>query len=102
MLTDFLTLSNLLGFCVIALFAHALRCKYGYGLAQIRGPTLAAYTDFWRFWIVWGRRPEKAHIALHEKYGPLVRLGPNLVSVSDPEAIRIIYALNAGFVKVSQ
>ena len=100
MLADILTLPSLLGVCVIVLVAYALRCKYGYGLSRIRGPTLAAYTDFWRFWIVWGRRPEKKHIALHEEYGPLVRLGPNMVSVSDPEAIRIIYALNAGFVKV--
>ncbi|KAF5529252.1 hypothetical protein FNAPI_13938, partial [Fusarium napiforme] len=30
-------------------------------------------------------------IALHRKYGPLVRIGPNLVSVSDPAAIPTIY-----------
>lgn len=29
---------------------------------------------------------------MHEKYNsPLLRLGPNTVSISDPEAIRVIY-----------
>ena len=86
--------------CAIALLARVLNNKYGYGLAKIPGPTLAAYTDLWRFWLVWGRRPEKTHIALHEKHGPLVRLGPTTVSVSDPEAIKIIYNHNAGLIKV--
>lgn len=89
-----------LPFCAIAIIARVLNNKYGHGLAKIPGPTLAAYTDLWRFWLVWGRRPEKTHIALHEKHGPLVRLGPKTVSVSDPEAIKIIYSHNAGLIKV--
>jgi hypothetical protein len=73
--------------------------RYGGGLNHIPGPGLAPFTNLWRFFVVWGRRPELAHIRLHEKYGPLVRLGPRVVSVSDPAAISVIYALNAGFVK---
>jgi cytochrome P450 len=49
--------------------------------------------------VVWQRRPELEHIRLHQKHGPLVRLGPRAVSVSDPAAIQIIYALNSGFIK---
>lgn len=96
----YLYLIYLLPICVIFLIIQALRNKYSYGITQIEGPTLAAYTDLWRFWVVWSRRPEQVHISLHDKYGSLVRLGPNSVSVSDPEAIKIIYALNAGYVKV--
>ncbi|KIW64809.1 hypothetical protein PV04_09717 [Phialophora macrospora] len=73
--------------------------RYGGGLNHIPGPALAPFTNLWRFFVVWSRRPELAHIRLHEKYGPLVRLGPRVVSVSDPAAISVIYALNAGFVK---
>ena len=87
--------------CAIAFIVRALHNKFGNGLARIQGPTLAAYTDLWRFWLVWGRRAEKAHIALHEKYGPVVRIGPNSVSISDPEAIKVIYSHNAGLIKVS-
>ncbi|KAJ9604176.1 hypothetical protein H2200_011010 [Cladophialophora chaetospira] len=73
--------------------------RYGGGLNHIPGPALAPFSNLWRFLVVWGRRPELEHIRLHEKYGPLVRLGPRVVSVADPAAISVIYALNAGFVK---
>jgi hypothetical protein len=90
----------LLGFCVLGLIAHLLHNKYGHGI-HLPGPRIAAYTDLWRLWVVWKRRPEKVLLALHKNYGPIVRLGPKTVSISDPEAIKTIYALNAGFVKVS-
>ncbi|KAG7116684.1 Cytochrome monooxygenase like protein [Verticillium longisporum] len=73
--------------------------RFGGGLNGIPGPFAASFTDWWRVFIVWGRRPELTHIKLHEKYGPLVRLGPRTVSVGNAEAIKTIYALNAGFVK---
>lgn len=38
-------------------------------------------------------------IALHEKHGYLVRIGPNEVSVSDPAAIKTIYGAGSKFVK---
>ncbi|KIW33140.1 uncharacterized protein PV07_00011 [Cladophialophora immunda] len=81
--------------CVVRLALN----RYGTGINHIPGPALASFTDLWRFFVVWGRRPELKHIQLHEKYGPLVRLGPRVVSISDPAAIPIIYALNSGFVK---
>lgn len=84
---------------VILLATHLVINKYGGGINHIPGPSLAPWTNLWRFIIVWGRRPELEHIRLHEKYGPLVRLGPRVVSVSDPAAIQTIYASNAGFVK---
>ena len=77
-----------------------LRNRYGGGLDDIPGPLVAGYTNLWRLYVARGRRPELEHIRLHEKYGNLVRLGPRVVSVADPEAIKVIYGLNAGFVKV--
>jgi hypothetical protein len=49
---------------------------------------------------VYQRRPELEHIRLHEKHGEVVRLGPNCLSFSDPKALKTIYGLNKGFVKV--
>lgn len=40
-------------------------------------------------------------IELHEKYGRLVRIGPNQVLVSDSEATRFIYRPSTGLVKTS-
>jgi cytochrome P450 len=40
-------------------------------------------------------------IALHKKYGPLIRTGPNEVSVADLSAIRTIYGAGTKFRKSS-
>lgn len=85
----------------ITFTAYILSNKYNRGLNKYPGPFLASITDWWRFWIVYKRRPELEHIKLHEKYGEVVRLGPNCLSFSDPKALKTIYGLNKGFVKVS-
>lgn len=87
---------------VAALTAQIIYNRYKYGITAIPGPFLASCTHLWRFFLVWGRRPEITHIRLHEKFGPLVRLGPNVVSISDPEAIKTIYGLGGKYVKVSR
>jgi len=84
---------------VVLVAGRALFNKYGRGISHIPGPLLASCTDLWRVFVVWRRRPELEHIRLHQIHGPLVRLGPRAVSVSDPAAIQVIYALNSGFVK---
>lgn len=80
--------------------AWLVRNRYHNGLHKYPGPFLASLTDWWRFLDVYRRRPERSHIALHRKYGPVVRLGPNTLSFSDPEALKTIYGLNKGFIKV--
>ncbi|KAL2264619.1 hypothetical protein VTJ83DRAFT_7129 [Remersonia thermophila] len=79
--------------------AWLARNRYYNGLHKYPGPFLASLTDWWRFIDVHGRRPERTHIALHKKYGPVVRLGPNTLSFSNPEALKTIYGLNKGFIK---
>lgn len=91
----------LLGLVVAVISAQLLRNKYGNGINQIPGPLLASFTDYWRLFVVWGRRPEQTHVQLHAKYGDLVRIGPKTVLVADWEATKKIYALNAGYIKVS-
>ncbi|KUJ12598.1 cytochrome P450 [Mollisia scopiformis] len=83
----------------VAIVAYAFSNKYNHGLHKYPGPWLAAFTDWWRFWIVYKRRPEVEHIKLHEKHGDVVRLGPNDLSFADPKALKTIYGLNKGFVK---
>lgn len=82
------------------LAAHLLRNKFHNGLDKFPGHPLAAYTNWWRFFDVLGRRAERTHLALHAKYGDIVRLGPNVLSVADPSAIKTIYGLNKGMTKV--
>lgn len=78
---------------------YFLRNYFYNGLNKYPGPTLAAFTDWWRFWDVYGQNSEKTHLALHAKHGDVVRLGPNSLSFADPAALKTIYGLNKGFVK---
>lgn len=86
---------------VPAVFVAYLTSNYSKkGLNKYPGPILARVTDIWRAYDVYGRRPDITHNKLHRKHGSIVRLGPNTLSFSDPAAIKTIYGLNKGFVKV--
>lgn len=85
----------------IVLVAHLARNYFNHGLNKYPGPFVASLTDWWRFRDVYNRRSEVTHIRLHAKHGDVVRLGPNTLSFADPRALKAIYGLNKGFVKVS-
>jgi len=70
------------------------------GLNKYPGPALAGFTNWWRFFDVLGRQHQWTQLALHKKHGDIVRLGPNVLSFADPKALKEIYGLNKGFVKV--
>ena len=84
------------------LVGHLLHNKYQKGLDRYPGPTLASFTNIWRFFLVWNGKPEQTHIALHRELGDVVRLGPNVLSFGTAAALKDIYGLNKGFVKVQQ
>lgn len=102
MLADAIRIVSYESACIL-LFAvlvfRILSNRYANGLNTVPGPTTASLSDLWRFFKAWGRRTEVLHIALHEQYGPVVRIGPKAVSISDPKAVQIVHALNAGFTK---
>lgn len=85
---------------VTTTLAFLLNNKYWNRLNKYPGPPLAAYTNWWRFWDVSKRNHHWTNIALHRKYGDIVRLGPNVLSFADPKAIKAIYGLNKGVYKV--
>ena len=74
--------------------------KYARGLNSIPGPYLAGFSSLWRLIDVWKGSAQWTVIHLHRELGPLVRTGPKHVSVSDPQAINIIYGVKPRFVKV--
>ncbi|RDW85523.1 cytochrome P450-4 [Coleophoma crateriformis] len=83
----------------VALTAYFVGNYFNRGLNRYPGPFLASITDWWRFVDVYCKRPEATHIKLHEKYGDVVRLGPNTLSFASPKVLKSIYGLNKGFVK---
>ncbi len=108
---------------VLAFAGYVVRQVFFHPLSDIPGPLPAKLTRWWQAYEVWSGAAEKTEIALHEKYGEdgslssagegiglvnhestfvgsLVRVAPNQVSISDPEAIKLIYGPNSRFPKV--
>ncbi|EXJ78777.1 hypothetical protein A1O1_09179 [Capronia coronata CBS 617.96] len=72
---------------------------YSSPLRQFPGPFIASCTRFWKVWSVWTGKNEQHHIALHQKYGPVVRVAPNEVSFSSPDAAIELFKTGKGFHK---
>ncbi|KAG7057536.1 cytochrome P450 [Colletotrichum scovillei] len=78
---------------------HLVRNFTTRGVSKIPGPFLAKISDLWRFVDVARGRAHETHIKLHAQYGQYVRLGPNLVSVQNLDALKTIYGVNKGYRK---
>jgi hypothetical protein len=86
---------------VALVLARLIHNRYGHGLSKVPGPFFASLSDLWLFVHYYRRRGLKER-DIHVAYGsPLIRLGPNTVSVSDPEALKIIYGWKPILRKVS-
>ncbi|KAG8679509.1 hypothetical protein FRC08_016941, partial [Ceratobasidium sp. 394] len=65
----------------------------------IQGPRHAALSNAWLAYVAArGDRSGEVH-KLHQKYGKLVRIAPNHISVADPKALEVIYAHGNGTLK---
>ena len=69
------------------------------GLRSIPGPFLARFSNLWRFIDACKGHHERTIVKVHQKYGPVVRIGPNVVSVADPAAIEPVLGLKANLDK---
>lgn len=69
-------------------------------LKRVPGPFLARFSNIWRFWNHYRQKHIETQKALHQKYGDVVRLGPNTVSIADVGLLRTIYSTRGTFLKV--
>lgn len=72
-------------------FLHPL---YIAPLSEVPGPWISAITKYWILYKTWAEQRNRLVHKLHQEYGPIVRLAPNEISVSDPEYIKSIYIGN--------
>lgn len=94
-------LSNVAFIPTLGLLIFAIWSLYSYILLQnIPGPFLAAFSNLPRVLWILTNRAHDIHIDLHLKYGKLVRLGPNMISVGDPAEISNLYSFTRKFPKV--
>ena len=89
-----------LGLALITMLAiRILSFRYTYGLRHFKGPVLASFTDAWRFFYNY-RAIGKPYIDLHDRWGDVVRVGPNALSFRDPQAISDIFGAGKNWIKV--
>lgn len=70
-----------------------------FDLSSIPGPFLARFTRLWFYFRVRAGDFHHENIALHQKYGPVVRYAPGHYSFSDPEAVKAIYGTGTEMAK---
>lgn len=76
---------------VSLVFSRLLHNRHCHGLNHIPGPLVASFSGLWLLVHYWRRKGIEEY-KLHETYGSrLLRLRPKTISVSDAEAVRIIY-----------
>ncbi|KAJ5113682.1 cytochrome P450 [Penicillium angulare] len=68
-------------------------------LKSYPGPFATSFTNIWRMQDVFKGRCDITQNALHRKYGPAVRMGPNHLSLSDPSLIDQVYNTKNPWVK---
>lgn len=66
-------------------------------LRSIPGPWVARFTRLWYFMHVRSGEFHHKNIALHAKYGPIVRIAPNLYSINEPD--KSVYGIGSKFEK---
>ncbi|KAI5922367.1 pisatin demethylase [Camillea tinctor] len=81
------------------ILARLLRNKFRNGLSNLPGPTLASWSRLWVVFDVYKGKHMDTMMSLHKKHGPVVRIGPNKVSIAESAAIKVIYAPSAKFLK---
>ncbi|KAF2172252.1 hypothetical protein M409DRAFT_63002 [Zasmidium cellare ATCC 36951] len=73
--------------------------RYVSPLRKYPGPLLASGSRAWKVWSTWAGHTEMDHIRIHERYGPIVRIAPDEVSLASPTAAREVLAAGKGFHK---
>ncbi|EXJ92276.1 hypothetical protein A1O3_00826 [Capronia epimyces CBS 606.96] len=68
-------------------------------LSHIPGPRVASLSSLWLTYHAWIGDEASVTKSLHEKYGSIVRTGPNSVDIDDGAALASIYTEKGGFVK---
>jgi benzoate 4-monooxygenase len=68
-------------------------------LRDIPAPSHAAFSNWWLFRVVRAGNRSEVVDELHRKYGPVVRIAPNHVSIASDQALKAVYGHGNGFLK---
>ncbi|KAL8846201.1 MAG: hypothetical protein Q9221_008698 [Calogaya cf. arnoldii] len=77
----------------------AIRNYLNGGLHRYPGPLLANFTNLWHLLGMQSDQHHRYLIHAHRQHGSVVRIGPNKLSISDPDFVPPIYGVSTGFLK---
>lgn len=82
----------MLVYATVVVLILSIRLLYNYTrLLPIPGPFYACVSDLWRGYAQKSPNFSRRLHKLHQNHGQVVRIGPNVVSISEPEAIARVY-----------
>jgi hypothetical protein len=99
---DVLLNSPLISIVAVSIILLSSLCTYRivhHPLSHIPGPLLPRITSLWLYYHSYVGDESTVIHQLHSRYGPLVRVSPNEIDISDADAIAPIYISKGGFPK---
>lgn len=82
----YVTPGSLIGLVGVAILTVLIKRRYFSPLSDIPGPFFASITRLWQVVTLVQGDSVNTFYNLHQAYGPFVRVAPNEVSVSHPDA----------------
>lgn len=80
--------SVILIFAVLT-FLRSIYYRHLHPLAKVPGPFLASVSRLWLLYHALQGKQHLIHMATHRKYGPVIRVAPNTVMISDPQNFQV-------------
>ncbi|GKZ44767.1 hypothetical protein AbraIFM66951_007054 [Aspergillus brasiliensis] len=80
-----------ISFLALTVIGYSIYQRYLHPLAKYPGPFLACLTDLWQAYQFLTLKQPYTLTELHAKYGPIVRYGPDKLSITHEGAIQAIY-----------
>jgi len=90
-LIDVTDTRTLLTIVVVGFVAWLFATRRQSGLNKFPGPFLASVTPAYRAWYAYFYPHSILELELHKKYGPIVRIAPNILSFADPDVQAHVY-----------
>jgi len=83
----------------LSLIIYGICNRYLSPLRRYPGPFLASCTRLWNIARVLGWKYNEEQVKLHARYGPIVRIAPDVLSIASPGMAEAIFAPGRGFYK---
>ncbi|KAK4185186.1 putative cytochrome P450 pisatin demethylase-like protein [Podospora australis] len=86
---------GILTYCV----GWIIYARWFHPYAKYPGPFLASISRAWLVKEMINGHIDETQRRWHDKYGPIIRIAPDEVSIADPSAVQTIYGAHSGFTK---